>query len=81
MKTKAFLTVALLAASNFAFAGGLGIDNAEQHMGVSDYVSFDTSRPALSVQGPIDQFNVEAQNEDNYIVDTDRFKHNYDGQS
>lgn len=78
MKTKALLTAVLLAASNFAWAqGGLSIDNVE----ANDYVSANNSQPKIVVQGPIDKFEIVTPDRNRTLVDTNKFKQSYDGQS
>ena len=82
MKAKALLTAVLLAATNFAWAqGGLDINNAEQHMDANNWVATDTARSEIVAQGPIDQFEVLVPGRDDYLVDTNKFKQSYDGQS
>jgi len=74
MKAKALLTAVLLAATNFAWAsGGLSIDSVE----ANNYMSAENSQLEIIVQGPIDQFDVDTPR---VIVDTDLFKHTYNGQ-
>ena len=73
MKSKALLAAVLLAATNFAWAqGGLSIDNAE----ATGYMSTDNSQAEIIVQGPIDQFDVDAPRT---LVDTDQFKNTNSG--
>ena len=80
MKAKALVTIALFAASGYAAAGGLGIDNVDQHMNADNWVDTQANRATVNVQGPIDQFeNYVAERA--LIVDVNRLKQNYDGQS
>lgn len=80
MKAKALVTLALFTASSYAAASGLGIDNVEQHMNATNWVNTQADPANVNAQGPIDQF--ENYVSDNVvIVDVDRFKQNYDGQS
>jgi len=78
MKAKVLLTAVLLAATNFAWAsGGLSIDSVE----ANDYISAENSQPEIVAQGPIDQFDVVAPGREDHLVDTNRLKKSYDGQS
>lgn len=73
MKAKALLTAVLLAATNFAWAqGGLSIDSVE----ANGYMSANNSQPEIVVQGPIDQFDVDAPRT---LVDTDKYKNTNNG--
>ena len=81
MKAKTILTAALLGASNFAAAnGGLGIDSVEQHMNASNWTNTQASQQEIIVQAPLDQFQNYVADEMT-VVDTNKFKQNYDGQS
>lgn len=82
MKAKLLITALLLAASNFALAqGGLSIENVEQHMNASTWVSTNTDRAQIVVQGPIDKFEAADQAVNRDLVDTNKFKQAYNGQS
>ena len=81
MKAKALITATLLAFTNFAWAqGGLGIDNAEQHMGANENLSANNSRPEIIVQGPTDKFDVVVPARNRALVDTNTLKQSYNGQ-
>jgi|GEM_PF-1853990 hypothetical protein len=82
MKAKALLTAVLLAATNFAWAnGGLTIDNVEQHTDANNWVTTQTDRQEIVVQGPIDQFDVALPSRNRSLVDTNKLKQAYDRQS
>lgn len=80
MKTKVLTTAVLLATTNFAWAnGGLTIDNVEEHMDANNWVSTQTERQEIVVQGPIDKFDVTLPNRDREIADTNKLKQSNDG--
>jgi DNA-binding GntR family transcriptional regulator len=81
MKAKLLLSAALFAVTNLVWAqGGLSIDNTEQHMSANDWVNTQTQRLAIVAQGPIDKFEGVNRSQDRTTVDTNTFKHSYDGQ-
>ena len=80
MKEIALITAVLLATTNFVWAsGGLSIDKVEQHMNAQNWKTTNTERQKILVQGLTDKFEVELPNQGTFYVDTDQFKHNYDG--
>ena len=82
MKAKVLTTALLLAASNFALAnGGLSIDNVEEHMNADVWVNTVTDRAEIVVQGSIDKFETTDQVSNRDLVDTNKFKQAYNGQS
>lgn len=82
MKSKAFLTTVLLAATNFAWAqGGLSLDTVEDQMQVNNWTATETAGPEIVTQGPIDQFENYESDQADYFVDTDKLQQGYNGQS
>lgn len=82
MKAKGLLTAVLLTVSNFAWAnGGLSIDNVEQHMNANNWINTQANRPEITAQGPLDQFQVVMPERKRSLVDTNKLKQAYNGQS
>ena len=79
MNVKALLAAVLLAATNFAWAGagGLSIDNIEQHMNASNWAQTQTERDYNFTEKPINKFAVDAPRA---LVETDKFKNSNNGQ-
>ncbi len=81
MKAQLTATAVLIAVSNFAAAnGGLAIDSVEQHMNANDWVATQADQPNIAVQGPLDRFQDYVDREIT-VVDVNRLKQNYDGQT
>ena len=81
MKAKFLATAVLLSTSNFVAAnGGLGINDAEQHMNAVGWANTQADQQELVVQGPLDQFQAYISDQVT-VVDANQFKQNYDGQS
>ncbi len=79
---KTFITAILLASTNLALAqGGLTIDNVAQHANTSNWVNTEAARSEIVVQGPVDQFQVVTQGNEQNIVDTNELMQSYSGQS
>lgn len=62
-------------------SGGLSIDSVEKHMNVDTWIATESTPQKIVVQAPVDRFDVKLETHQEYFVDTDQFKHNYDGQS
>lgn len=75
MKTKAILLAILLSATGTTWASGLSIDSVD----VSNITPTQAEVTEIKVQGSIDAFNMEVEN--NEKVDTSSLKQTYDGKS
>ena len=81
MNAKIILPTALLAASNIAAAnGGLAIDTVAKHMNAGNWTNTQANQQEIIVQAPLDQFRNYIADEIT-VVDVNKFKQNYDGQS
>ena len=74
---KAIVTLALLVISGTTFAGGLGIENVQQHMNANDWVSTQADQQRIISQGSIEKF--ESYTQDETMVDTNKLRHSYQG--
>ena len=73
MKTKGLLIAVLLTATNFAWAqgaGGLGIDNVEQHMNANNQAKTDSGRSEIVAQSSTNKFEVVTPDRNRTLVDT-----------
>ena len=78
MKSTFVLPIVFLATSNIGIAGGLSIDNVREHMGTNDWVVTQGSSSEIVVKGPLDKFNVVIPQQNESVVDPNKFKHSND---
>ena len=82
MISKSLCTITIFAFSNIIWAsGGLSIDSVDKHMNTSGWITTKSERTKITTQAPVDRFNVNLGVHQEYFVDTNKFKQNYDGQS
>lgn len=81
MSIKSITVLTIFFATSAASAnGGLSIDDVNEHMNAQNWVQTNSAPSAISTQAPVDAFT-QYQSENQPLVNTDSFKHSYDGQS
>lgn len=82
MKYLPLQAIAIFALTSTTWAsGGLSIDSVEKHMNANSWAATESEPQNIVVQAPVDRFDVKLETHQEYFVDTNQLKHNYDGQS
>ncbi len=82
MLAKAVIITVMMVAFNYAWAqGGLSIDNNGKRMHSIDGNVTNTAIPAITTQGPVGSFETFTSDQANQIVDVEKLKQSFNGQS
>jgi hypothetical protein len=78
MKFTLVLPVVFLVTSNIGMAGGLSIDNVNEHMNADSWVETNSTPVEIVVKGPLDKFDVVIPQQEEEIIDRNKFRQSND---